>query len=157
MAQQGRRKSVFREMDISSEGDSNTSIRRERPQSVRFRSKDEVHFVERYEDECIIDAEAEKEVNDSNFQCAEPNRSPSSNRVQSATYRYGAFLLLLAAIIPLLQNIPIFGHNSFLPLPIQGVNGGVIPDEGRMRREVHLDRRELSPTDVCKRWAQQCK
>ena len=69
-------------------------------------------------------------------------------------YRLGAFLLVLAATIPLLQSAAVFGHRS--AIPIQGVSGGPIPEEALSRRHVDLGKRADSPTYACFRWAQQC-
>ena len=60
MAPRTRRKSAFQEVGLDGASGSllSTPTRRERPQSVRFRSKDEVHLVERYED-VVVDDEDE--------------------------------------------------------------------------------------------------
>jgi len=70
-------------------------------------------------------------------------------------YRLCATLLLLAAAVPLLRRTPFFAHST-PPLPIQGVSGGVIPQDARSRTGPDLAPRANSPTDVCFRWAQQC-
>lgn len=138
-----------------------SSSRRERPQSVRFRSKDEVHVVERYSDANMTGAmngssqKTETQHRDTPSMDMKSNISPLPMNSRSMVYRVCAALLLLAAAVPLLRSTAWFGHSQQV-LPIQGVSGGVIPEEARSRTGPDLSKRSDSPTDVCFRWAQQC-
>ena len=158
MATNARRKSAFQESRLSSSTDSLTPTpRRERPQNVRFRSRDEVHLVERYEDVDVLEDET---VGLQSRQTAATRRtitrSLSSIPYGShpIMYRLGAILFVLAAIVPFLQASAVLGHRS--TLPIQGVSAAAIPEEALPRRHIDLEKRDDSPTDVCLRWAQQC-
>ena len=102
------------------------SPRRERPQNVRFRSKDEVHLVERYED-VVIDGE-ETPINNTTTQYISLNRSPLPTSWSSwMMYRFGAVLVVFAALVPLLQATELFGHNA--AIPIRGAEGAAIPEQ----------------------------
>src|ERR1700748_3510656 len=107
MVQTRRRTSAFQEIGIPNNGDAKSrSLRRERPQSVRFRSKDEVYLIHRYEDERILRDENERDiVVENNDQSPVAVVSPLPHK-RDAMYRYGTLMLLLAVIVPLLHNIP---------------------------------------------------
>lgn len=154
-ATKGRR-SVFREVGLDDAGDGvacNTSAtKRERPQSVRFRSKDEVYTIARTEDDETENERLARSMNASPRRLAPLQHSPLPDGSNSIMYRFGAFLLLLAGAFPLLQNLGLLSHS---PIGIQGVRGGPIPDEARSRSNPVLERRQDSATDVCFRWAQQ--
>ena len=130
--------------------------KRERPHVVRFRSKDEVHLVERYEEDDNLKGNEEpgsKRIG-THIPLQGPQQSPLPDGSYSIMYRFAAALLLLVAIVPFLQSRWLLGHNP--AIPIQGVSGGVIPEEAKSRIEIDLERRDDSPTNVCFRWAQQC-
>lgn len=158
-----RRKSIFQEVGLD-DFDSDTPIRRstsisgssgrKRPSpGVRFRSRDDVRVVERFEDAPLS---GEKHETLPNSIAATPpplaySESPLPGR-RSIMYRFGAVILLLCAAFPFLHS-PFTGRAS---LPLQPVSGGPIPQDATSHGSVVLDRRADSPTDVCFRWAQQC-
>lgn len=156
-----RRKSAFREARLhgaenekaegAGSGLLSPPTRRERPQSVRFRSKDEVYTIARPEDEEVDDERFMRFMNASAPPLG-PLHSPLPDGSRSTMYRVCALLLLLAGVFPLLQNLGLLSHGS---LGIRGVSGGPIPDETRSRSTPVLERRQDSPTDICFRWAQQ--
>lgn len=158
MALEGRRQSASHEVGLFSEAEALAPFpsKRERPQSVRFRSKDEIHVVERYHDDNVLKEAGESIGIESRQrpQHTRPDQSPSPDGFQSMMYRLGACLLLLAAAVPLIQSASLSGRGSVLP--VHGVSGGPIPAETRVRREINLEKRADSRTDVCLRWAQQC-
>ncbi|KAK4613936.1 Kelch repeat-containing protein [Fulvia fulva] len=153
------RKSFFQEVDVddlepetslsrSSSTASESSSSRKRPSpGVRFRTKDDVRLVERYETADVGGNNHElsaKPIPSTNA----PTQSPLPGS-KSIMYRLGAKALLVVAAVPFLHGAPSFGHAS---LPLQPVSGGPIrrnPD-GPV-----LDKRADSPTDVCFRWAGQ--
>lgn len=160
MAPKSRRKSAFQEVGL--EGtignllSPSPSTRRERPQNVRFRSKDEVHLVERYEDVVINGEESASPSNITTTQYISLNRSPLPTSWSSwMMYRFGAVLVVFAALVPLLQATELFGHNA--AIPIRGAEGAAIPEQRRPRTPIDLERRADNPTNVCFRWAQQCE
>ena len=160
MAPKTRRKSAFQEIGLSGKENtiSPTPPKRERPQSVRFRSKDEVHLLDRYEDDEVTETETrgrQARRNSEYSRSINLIQSPLPAWSHSMMYRLGAAIFVLAAMIPLLHATAIFGHSPALPIP--GVSGGVIPEEARVRTEIHLEKREDSPERVCFRWAQQCR
>ena len=129
-----------------------TSPRRDRPQNVRFRSKDEVHLVERYEDVVIDGEESASPSNIRTTQYISLYRSPLPSSWSSwVMYRFGAVLVVFAALVPFLQATELFGHNA--AIPIRGAEAAAIP--GRLPMD--LEKRANSPTSVCFRWAQQCE
>ena len=154
------RKSVFQEVGVddfepetsssrrSSTASESSSSRKRPSPGVRFRSKDDVRFVERYED-------ADLGGNDYGLSSKSipstttPTQSPLPGS-KSIMYRLGAIALLVVAAVPFLHGAPSLGHAS---LPLQPVSGGPIrrDPEGPI-----LDKRADSPTDVCFRWAGQC-
>ncbi len=69
-------------------------------------------------------------------------------------YQFGAMLLLLGAIVPLLRSTSFFGHGAVLP--IQQAEAGVIPHEAMSNIGPDFSKRADSPTNICFRWAQQC-
>lgn len=151
-AQHGaRRTSAFHEVGLDEgEGACLRPPRRERPQSVRFRSTDEVFTIERHEEE--TGEERLARLMNASRRPLGPNHSPLPDGSNSTMYRFGAFLLLLAGVFPLLQNLGFLSHGS---VGIQGVRGGPIPEAAKLRSSPDLERRQDSPTDVCFRWAQQ--
>ncbi|OQN99803.1 hypothetical protein B0A48_14573 [Cryoendolithus antarcticus] len=141
---QQRRRSIFRETglldDVATEVAAATvqnSSKRDRPATVRFRSKDEVRVIERY-----------------------PESAHTGQRVHSTSplsstalmYRLGGLAFILALAFPMLQSTGFLGQSA---LPVQPVDAGVIPVTARSHAGVDLSRRDDSPTDVCFRWAQQ--
>ena len=131
---------------------SQTSPRRDRPQNVRFRSEDEVHLVERYEDVVIDGEESTSPSNIRTTQYINLNRSPLPSSWSSwMMYRFGAVLVVFAALVPFLQATELFGHNA--AIPIRGAEAAAIPE----RSPMDLRKRANSPTSVCFRWAQQCE
>jgi len=130
------------------------STRRKRPPpSVRFHSQEEVHVVDRYEDDFIF---SDEQYGPSTNSISSGHLPPSTQSPLPARTsmmgRFGAVALLLAAAVPLLQSTSYFGHAS---LPITPVSGGPVPGDSAPHGSVVLDRRADSPTDVCFRWAQQ--
>ena len=152
-----RRRSVFHEVGLDDDGDDSgvslrvPAARRERPQSVRFRSKDEVYTIARQEDE-EPDGERLARLMNASSRPLGPLPSPLPDGGHSIMYRFGALLLLLAGVFPLLQNLGLLNHGT---VGIQGVRGGPIPDEAKSRSTPILEKRQNSPTDVCFRWAHQ--
>lgn len=124
--------------------------RKERPQSVRFRSKDEVYTFTRHEDE-LADDEIARRARHSSARPLGSRYSPLPEG--SIMYRFGACVLLLAGLFPLLQNIGFFSHGA--SVGIQGVNGGPIPEMAMSRSHPVLERRQDSTPSACFRWAQQ--
>ena len=118
----------------------------ERPQSVRFRSKDEVYHYKKNERVSAMPAGQPH----TKAPLPQPGISTQSN---SAMYRLGGTLVLLAAALILLRHGPASGGHATLPLQV--VEGGVIPEEALSRTGPILGPRDDSPTDVCFRWAQQ--
>ena len=159
MAPKTRRKSAFQEVGLTDETKgllSPTPTRRQRPQSVRFRSRDEVHVVARYEDVIVDESEetsAPKRVRTRQHIVIEQTPLPSSWS-SWMMYRLGAVLVVFAALVPLLQAIDILGHNP--ALPIRGASGAVIPEQPWPRTPIDLQKRADSPTAICFRWAQSC-
>ncbi|KAK3113319.1 hypothetical protein LTR53_009494 [Teratosphaeriaceae sp. CCFEE 6253] len=123
---------------------------RDRPQSVRFRSKDEVHLVERYDHHDIAKP---GDYRRQRLNATPEHQSPPPGKSRTTMYRFGASLLLLGAIVPLLRGTSLFGHGAVLP--IQPAEAGVIPVEARSHTGPDLSKRADSPTDICFRWAQQ--
>jgi len=127
---------------------------RDRPQNVRFRSKDEIHVIERYDDYQIgkpAELRRRSETTTSNIH---PSTSPVQRKSRAMMYRFGAMLLLLGAIVPLLRSTSFFSHGAVLP--IQQAEAGVIPHEARSNIGPDFSKRADSPTNICFRWAQQC-
>lgn len=167
MSTSGRRKSIFQEIGLD-DFESDTPVHRspsisrssgrKRPSpSVRFRSKDDVRVVERLEDEHLSGEKYESTRQPLAARATPPpplaySQSPLPGRT-SIMYRFGAVLLLVCAAFPFL-NTPLSGRAS---LPLQPVSGGPIPEDAASHGSVVLDRRADSPTDVCFRWAQQCR
>ncbi|KAK5169061.1 uncharacterized protein LTR77_006370 [Saxophila tyrrhenica] len=156
-----RRASIFREVGLESDDSLPSpqpgSVRKERPQSVRFRSKDEIHVFEQYHDDDHAPV-AERD----HFQRAEHtstvpparvSQSPLPSFANTTMYRIGVCVLLIAAAVPLLPRGFIEGHRS--ALPIQGVSGGPIPEKAVSPKVFDLDKRADTPTDWCFKWAQQ--
>ncbi|KAK0932738.1 hypothetical protein LTR29_015696 [Friedmanniomyces endolithicus] len=126
---------------------------RDRPQNVRFRSKDEIHVIERYDDYQIgkpAELRRRSETTTSNIH---PSTSPVQRKSRAMMYRFGAMLLLLGAIVPLLRSTSFFSHGAVLP--IQQAEAGVIPHEARSNIGPDFSKRADSPTNICFRWAQQ--
>ena len=159
-----RRQSVFREDFGLPEAQEPKTLRsatrtspsrKERPQSVRYRSKDEIYFIDRHEDEddrsVNVTVRLDPRVHINGLNTAQSHPSSWGN---SMMYRFGAALLLVAALLPFLHSTAIFGHNP--ALPILGVRGGAIPEHARAVMDVDMQRRSDSPTHVCFRWAQMC-
>ena len=160
MAPKTRRKSAFQEVGLTNETKgllSPTTTRRERPQSVRFRSRDDVHVIERYEDVVVDErglSSAPRRERTRQYITVDQTPLPSSWSSQMM-YRLGAVLVILAAAVPLLQARELFGHGS--AIPIRGAEGAVIPEQSWSREPIDLRKRADSPTDICFRWAQMCK
>lgn len=146
-----RRKSIFRESGLMDEDDANSTDigRKGRPQSVRFRSQDEVHFVERY------DVDEITKLYDNEFTRTQPtkhNMSSIARPTNPILYRVGAALLLLIGLLPLFHSTNYFGREA--TVPIQGVSAGVVPEGAK--RDANLHRRADSATNWCFKWAMQC-
>jgi hypothetical protein len=156
MAPKTRRKSAFQEVGLDGASGnllSPTSTRRERPQSVRFRSKDEVHLVERYEDVIVDDEDEGIAPRTKVWKYISLDQTPLPSSWSSwMTYRFGAVLVIFAALVPLLHATEVFGHSA--AIPIRGARGAAIPEQSW---PIDLERRADSPTNVCFRWAQMCK
>lgn len=160
MAQTTRRKSAFQEIGLSSSENNLAPPApiRSRPQSVRFRSKDEIHVVDRFEDDMMRGEDEHKDSHpDARLPHALPPRvsqSPIPDFTRSIMYRIGVCVLLIAAAIPLLPRSSIGGHASIIP--IQGVQGGPVPNKPASRKVFDLEKRVDTDTYACFRWAQQC-
>lgn len=158
MEQSTRRKSIFQEVGLDESESILPPNTPKRPTNVRFRSKDDIYVFERYHDDDTVKSRKDKPSSRSGSIDILPSglsQSPLPEGSRSTMYRSGAALLLLVAAIPLLQTSWVFGHPA--AMPIQGVDGGVIPQDAWKRSEVDLERRDDSPIDACFRWAQQCK
>lgn len=157
MDERQRRRSVFREVGLDEPQIATPPDRqhaRGRPQSVRFRSQDEIYVVERDEDREAEDGEDFRGRGCSGSSCRrelEVCDSPLPVRDRSMMYRFGATVLLLAMAMSLMRSTPLLGGGGVLP--IQPVEGNPIPT----RTGPDLERRSDSPTHVCFRWAQMCK
>ncbi|KAK5114541.1 hypothetical protein LTR62_002476 [Meristemomyces frigidus] len=151
-----RRASKFREVGLSAPASATTTkdTARLRPQGVRFRSRDEVHLIDR-RDEIGVDATESKTEPRRPQQTNSAAASPPPAKDRSMVYRFGGAFLLLTAVVPFLYTASPFSQASVLP--IQPVEGGVIPEDARMRARAvpDLTPRDDSPTDICFRWAQQ--
>ena len=157
-----RRQSVFREI-LDDEDDapvpSFTTSQHVRPtQKVRFRSKTEILDEDEGEDwEDEEDAEADSD-NTSESILVNPALAVVQPKISSRLYRIGAFALLLALAMPLLQDLPFMKTTA--PVPF-GVKGGVIQETSNIEEpvlgEVDLERRQSDPTVVCTRFGQQSK
>ncbi|CAK3910703.1 1,3-beta-glucanosyltransferase gel3 [Lecanosticta acicola] len=159
-----RRRSVFHEVGLDdfhpqsipssrSSSSGSASSRRKRPsRGVRFRSKDDVKVVERYEDAITpSQSHGTHPLQSSPPTTLAYTESPLPPK-KSIMYRFAAMALLAVATLPFLHNPPLLGHAS---LPLQPVSGGPIPERGAEYQEKALARRADSPTDLCFRWAQQ--
>lgn len=160
MAPRTRRKSAFQEVGLDHAADAllspTTPARRERPQSVRFRSKDEVHLVERYEDAVVDGDEDVVAASAPTRQYISLNQTPLPSSWSSwMMYRFGAILVVFAALVPLLHATEVFGHSA--AIPIRGARGAAIPEQAWPRTPIDLEKRADSPTYACFRWAQMCK
>lgn len=123
---------------------------------VRFRSQDDVRIVE-----TIHDAElSEKHPTSSSQQSTSirvgplQSQSPLPVGNQSMMYRMGAIVFLLVLIVPLLHDTSFLGHAS---IPMRPVGGVVIPEHvipGGAVLDQRQDNSGISPTAICKRWAQ---
>jgi hypothetical protein len=115
--------------------------------TVRFRSKNDVfedtRAIAQSDDDWETDTESDE---DDTF----PRIRPRQTMVSPKLYRLGMFALLLALMLPILQV------SSISP---QGVRAGVIPQASIEPTVAQLGARQDSGsgTDVCKRWAGQCK
>ena len=127
---------------------------RDRPQNVRFRSKDEVHLIERYDDYEIGKPAELRRHSKTATSNIDASNSPVQRKSRAMMYRFGAMLLLLGAIVPLLRSTSFFGHGAVLP--IQQAEAGVIPHEAMSNIGPDFSKRADSPTNICFRWAQQC-
>lgn len=159
MAPTTRRKSVFQEVGLSTtEHLTPPESTRSRPQSVRFRSKDDIRVVDRFEDDVIGAEEHGDHRSEPRVAHALPPRtsqSPIPDFTRSIMYRIGVCVLLIAAAVPLLPRSSIGGQASILP--IQGVQGGPIPDGAGSGKVFDLGKRQETDTYACFRWAQQCQ
>jgi hypothetical protein len=155
--EQQRRASVFFEVGLRepSPAPTQSSTTRERPRSVRFRSRDEIHEVERHDDQPLKPVPSRSREQRTTTEKSQETESPLPAKGRSMMYRFGATALLLAAAVPLISNTSPFTQSAVLP--IQAAEAGVIPREARSRAGPVLAARDDSPTDVCTRWAQQCK
>lgn len=155
-----RRKSVFMEVGLVDE----EQIRRERSpapsvvkharprqlrpaRTVRFRSKDDVFEDERATAQSDDSWETDTESNEDD---AFPQTQPRQNMLSQKLYRLGLFALILALMLPILQV------SSMSP---RGVRAGVIPQTSIEPTLSQLGARQDSGSDtqVCKRWAGQCR
>lgn len=153
-----RRKSVFMEVGLVDEEHvrgqrspvpaltKNTRSRRSRPgRTVRFRSKNDIFEepileAESYEDYWETDSESEDEET---FPQMQTRQDVASHKM----YRLGLLAALLGLMLPFLQ---------ISSVPIIGVRGGVIRQSSTDLNVAQLDSRQDS-TQVCRRWAGQCK
>ena len=138
-----RRQSALREIEVSDHqgNPARRSPQRERPASVRFRSQDDVHIYEPYEEHEMVKDYSYTGTNTQDL--AVPTKRYSS------MFRYGAGLLLLAFIASVLQSVGIIRHDA--AIPIQGVSGNTIPQEAKRNM---IAKRASSATDWCFKWAQ---
>ena len=160
MAPRTRRQSAFQEIEVADAAAntlSSTVARKERPQSVRFRSRDEVHLVERYEESIADNNEDVVSPRGSKItQYISLENSPLPNSWSSwMMYRFGAILVVFAALVPLLHATELFGLGA--AIPIRGAEAAALPEQAWSRGPVELQKRADSPTDACFRWAQQCE
>ena len=153
MEASGRRKSVFAEVGLVDEATirtqrspaptslSNPKRRLFRPSRiVRFRSRNEV--FEESDEDAQSGSDSTDYSTDSDMSSA---TQPRSNAGPTMFYRAGLLALVLAIMLPILQ---------INPTSLIGVKGGAIP-----RRSIDsvVVKREDTDTNICKRWAHQCK
>ena len=150
-----RRKSAFQEVGLPGAGESGTlgTSKRDRPQGVRFASKDDVRMFERHDIDDLTsdDYDTTKPIGGRIMRRQPSYRAQATNPM---IHRVGAALLVLVGLVPLLSSVGVFRRD--VALPIQGVHGGPIPDGVRARREVNLEKRADSATSWCFKWAMQC-
>lgn len=133
---------------------SNSGSSASRPvQSVRFRSEEDIHVVQRVQDADL--SGKPRPIPQQHTATTTPriynlqSQSPLPVGNQSMMYRLGAIVFLLVAVVPLLHSTSFFGHAS---MPLQPVSGRAVPEHAD---GIILDRRQSdSPTAVCRRWAQ---
>ena len=149
----GRRKSVFAEVGLVDEA----TIRTERspaptsllkPRKKRFRPSRIVRFRSRHEifEESDEDAHSGSESTDDSTDCDVITTQSRTNSTNFMLYRAGLLALILAIMLPILQ---------IKPTSLIGVKGGAIPR--RSIDSVEVLKREDTDTNICKRWAHQCK
>lgn len=157
-----RRKSVFLEVGLVDEEQARSerspapsivkhaTPRHLRPaRTVRFRSKNDVFEDNRataqFDDDNDWETDTESDDDD-----PFPRTQPRQNMVSQKVYRLGLFALILALMLPILHV------SSLVP---QGVRAGVIPQTSIEPRVTQLSARQDSGSDtqVCKRWAGQCR
>lgn len=162
MEPQKRRSSAFREIgleeDFVDEPDRVEKLTKgqRRPQSVRFRSQDEVHVVDTHPG-----AKREREPRATRRPDARspedvapiPAPKPEPTKGGSIMHRLGVTLFLVAVALPLLRTTGLL--DSTAALPIQPAEAGVIPPGAASRTGPDLSKRSDSPTAICFRWAQQ--
>ena len=104
-----RRQSVLSGASLSaaSTNPDEVTAGKRRPQSVRFRSRDEVHVIERYES-ADLSKRTSAQLRPSFDVTATSEERIARPRTSSLTgvtmYRLGAILLLIAAIVPFLRD-----------------------------------------------------
>ena len=154
-----RRKSVFMEVGLVDEEHvrgqrspvpalmKNTKSKRSRPgRTVRFRSKNDIFegpSLDAESDEDYWETDSESEDEETFPQVHTRQDVASSHKI----YRLGVLAALLGLMLPFLQ---------ISSVPIIGVRGGVIRQSSTDLNVAQLESRQDS-TQVCRRWAGQCK
>lgn len=158
MAEPPRRKSVFAEVGLVDE----ETIRRERsptPSSITDPAAQRLRIPKSVRFECAHNALGDKQMGRSNDNEWESDSDGDETELvalggtklqhtmfaNSSVYRLGLFALALVLMLPILQTNPLF---SF------GVKAAAIPAESL---EAAMVKREDTQTQVCKRWAHQCR
>jgi hypothetical protein len=141
-----RRTSVFREMLDENDGALNdsTTQRHARAKSprpelkVRFRTKDSIiNGSAQTDDEWEDVDENEEDTDVSGVSSKTVIVTPVRSRISRKMYRLGVLVLLLAMSLPLIRWRTPLGAEA-----------------GPIRGEL-VDKRDNSPTDICKRWSHQ--
>ena len=161
------RKSVFTEIGLDEYNDtaaasslsSDFSNLSRRPRQVRFRSHVDIHEADTSTEDEDEDAETER-VADSAIQSIQPDAYTMTRRSSSSMPsmpRVFFFALLLALILPSLQNSPLLKDGRFGPI---GVRGGLIKktyvkDERAVIGSGERLGRRQDVTNICTRWSHQ--
>jgi hypothetical protein len=153
-----RRKSVFLEVGLVDEETlrkernpapaliSNRNPKKSRARAVRFRSKNDI-FQEEGDASDEYDWESASD-SDSDADAFEPTQMRTTLG-QPRIYRLGFLAIILGLTLSMLQI------GTVAPV---GVKGGVIPRESIEFSDIsQFGKREDTQTDVCTRWAGQCK
>jgi hypothetical protein len=151
-----RRKSVFTEIgldEIDGPIKDRPVERPRKPRKVRFRSKLDIHEPQVIDEEDWASEEDELE-DEKHFPVPTVMATTTSASPFPSMPRIFLFVFMLAFMLPTLHNSPLFGKGI---TPI-GVKGGMLKNpqvKPQTTVEGRQQKRDDSPTDICKRWSQQ--